>query len=86
MNFDDIRPFYDDEVPAAIERLLTEPAFHSALRYVFPDKRPDEVIAKLKQIRTINEFQSGIIAAAVRSIQISTTRGIRHEGLDHLDR
>lgn len=86
MNFDDIRPFYDDEVPAAIERLLTEPAFHSALRYVFPDKRPDEVIAKLKQIRTVNEFQSGIIAAAVRSIQISTTRGIRHEGLEQLDR
>lgn len=86
MNFDDIRPFNDDEVPAAIERLLSEPDFHSALRYVFPDKRPDEVVAKLKKICSINEFQSGIVAAAVRSIQISTTRGIRHEGLERLDR
>jgi 1-acyl-sn-glycerol-3-phosphate acyltransferase len=86
MNFDDIRPFNDDEVPAAIERLLTEPSFHTALRYVFPDKQPHEMVAKLRQIRTINDFQSDIIAAAVRSIQISTTRGIRHEGLERLDR
>ena len=86
MSFDEIRPFSDDEVPAAIERLLTEPSFHNAIRYVFPDKRPDEVITKLKQIRTIDEFQGSIIASAVRNIQISTTRGIRHQGLDNLNK
>jgi len=86
MSFDEIRPFSDEEVPAAIERLLKEPSFHTAIRYVFPDKRPDELIAKLKQIKTIDEFQGSIIAAAVRNIQISTTRGIRHQGLDNLSK
>lgn len=86
MSFDEIRPFSDEEVPAAIERLLTEPSFHNAIRYVFPDKRPDEIVYKLKQIQTIDDFQASIIAAAVRNIQISTTRGIRHEGLDQLNK
>lgn len=86
MSFDEIRPFSDEEVPAAIDRLLTEPSFHTAIRYVFPDKRPDELIAKLKQIKTIDEFQGSIIASAVRNIQIATTRGIRHEGLENLSR
>lgn len=86
MSFDEIRPFSDEEVPAAIERLLREPSFHNAIRYVFPEKRPDEIIAKLKQITTIDEFQGSIIASAVRNIQISTTRGIRHRGLDNLNK
>lgn len=85
-NFEEIRPFHDNEVPGAIERLLNEPAFHTAMRYVFPEKSPEELIAKLKLIRSVDEFQSEIIAHAVRNIQISTTRGVRHEGLDQLSK
>ena len=83
-NFEEIRPYHDNEVPDAIERLLTEPSFHTAMRYVFPEKSPEELIAKLKLIRSVDEFQSDIIAHAVRNIQLSTTRGVRHEGLDKL--
>jgi 1-acyl-sn-glycerol-3-phosphate acyltransferase len=85
-NFEEIRPYHDNEVPGAIERLLNEPSFHTAMRYVFPDKSPEELIAKLKRIRSVDEFQSDIIAHAVRNIQLSTTRGVRHEGLDKLSK
>ena len=85
-NFEEIRPYHDNEVPDAIERLLTEPSFHTAMRYVFPEKSPEELIAKLKLIRSVDEFQSDIIAHAVRNIQLSTTRGVRHEGLDKLSK
>lgn len=86
MSFDEIRPYHDDEVVVAIERLLSEPSFHTAMRYVFPEKRPEELIAKLRSIRSVDEFQSNIIAQAVRNIQINTTRGVRHEGLEQLNK
>ncbi len=85
-NFEEIRPYHDNEVPVAIERLLNEPSFHTAMRFVFPEKSPEELIAKLKLIRSVDEFQSDFVAHAVRNIQLSTTRGVRHEGLDKLSK
>ncbi len=85
-NFDEIRPYHDNEVPGAIERLLTEPSFQTAMRYVFPEKSPEEFNAKLRLIRSVDEFQSEIIAHAVRNIQLSTTLGVRHEGLEQLSK
>ena len=83
--FDPIRPFYDHEVQAAIGRLLSEPSFHTALRYVFPDLSGDDVKERLLSLHSVDEFQANIISNAVAAIIRSTTSGVRVAGLEQLD-
>jgi len=84
-DFDLIRPFKDEEVPAAIERLLTEPSFAKALQYVFPDKDPGKVKQVLEGIRSTKEFQEIIISEAVKNIVRASTHGLEVSGLEKLD-
>lgn len=83
--FDPIRPFYDHEVQTAIGRLLSEPSFHTALRYVFPDLSGDDVKERLMSLHSVDEFQANIISNAVAAIIRSTTSGVRVAGLENLD-
>ena len=46
--FDTIRPFNDDEVQAAITRLLDNPHFRAALKFVFPSMDSSTLEAQLK--------------------------------------
>lgn len=80
-----IRPFYDHEVPEAIDRLSKQPSFHTALRFVFPDVRSEVLLDRLKNIHTVRDFQSSLIYQAVKSIVRSSTRGVKATGLDALD-
>ena len=57
LSFDAIRPFYDEEVAPAMQRLLKEDSFHTALTYIFPEISEDEIIAKLNAIKSTSEFQ-----------------------------
>lgn len=80
-----IRPFYDHEVPDAIERLSKQPSFHTALRFVFPDMRSEELLEKLRSVRTIRDFQTSLIYDAVKRIVRSSTKGVKQTGLQLLD-
>lgn len=86
LSFDQIRPFKDDEVKPAIQRLIAEPSFHTALRYVFPDKSTDYLLGLLNTIDSVSDFQDKIISHAVNAIIRSTTKGVRISGLENLNR
>jgi 1-acyl-sn-glycerol-3-phosphate acyltransferase len=86
LSFDAIRPFYDEEVAPAMQRLLKEDSFHTALTYIFPEISEDEIIAKLNAIKSTSEFQREIIAPAVYSIVEATTKGLSINGLEMLDK
>ncbi len=82
--FEDIRPYNDTEVPAAIERLLSEPGFRKTLKYFFP-KVPIEVTEeKLRKIKTIKDFQREFIARMVTAIEGMTTKGVTFHGLENI--
>lgn len=51
--FDDIRPYYDSEIPAAMERMASDPILTPALRFLDEDIDVNAFRAKLRQIRTI---------------------------------
>jgi hypothetical protein len=86
LNFDEIRPFKDDEVPDAIERLLVQPSFHTALRYVFPSSKPDSIIEILRRIKSVDEFQDQIISHAVSAIIRASTKGVKTQGIEKIDK
>ena len=82
--FDTIRPFNDDEVQAAITRLLDNPHFRAALKFVFPSMDSSTLEAQLKTISTVDEFQAKIISNAVAAIIHNSTTGLKSFGLENL--
>jgi hypothetical protein len=57
MNFDNIRPFHDDELPAAFDELLADPMFCQILTYLFPDVSLEAQAARMRACRTKLDFQ-----------------------------
>ena len=58
LEFDQIRPFNDDEVSTKIAQLCEVPYFSRVLTFLYPGQPLEAVMAKLKTIRTIDQFQS----------------------------
>ena len=83
--FDDIRPYTDAEIPAAMQRLVAYPEFRAVSGYLFPDRPFDEVAALLTSSRTVDEFQSRFMVPVVEALMAKTTDGVTVEGMEKLD-
>ncbi len=83
--FDDIRPYTDAEIPAAMQRIVAYPEFRAVSGYLFPDRPFDEVAALLTSSRTVEEFQSRFMVPVVEALMAKTTDGVTVEGLEKLD-
>jgi len=59
--FDDIRPFYDDEVEPAIDRLLGNDQFRYVLNYLFPGEKLNKVEMLMQTITNQRDFQYKLI-------------------------
>lgn len=84
-NFDDIRPFHDEEVPVVLERLLNEPSFESVASKAIPFIKYDELKKSLLNVKSKSEFQHSIMLKILDYIELTTTKGVKTEGLDQLD-
>lgn len=58
--FEDIRPYNDDEVPAAVDRLISDMYFPWLVSTLAPEKTLSEVKTKFKTIKTIQQFQEDV--------------------------
>lgn len=83
--FDDIRPYYDSEIPAAAQRVADNPYFTAIINYLFPDKNVDEYIKEFRAISTTNEFQAQIMHHVIRSIVEKSSSGLTASGFDKLN-
>ncbi len=55
--FDDIRPFNEDEIPAAMHRIAQSDAFPLIASFVYPDLPVDKVREKFAAFKTVKDFQ-----------------------------
>ena len=55
--FDRIRPFEPEELPAVYDRLLANPQFRQVLAYLYPGVGIDDIAARMRACRTNLEFQ-----------------------------
>ena len=83
--FDDIRPYTDAEIPAAMQRLVAYPEFRVVCGYLFPDKPFAEVAAVVASSRTVEEFQGRFMVPVVEALMDKTTDGVTVEGMEKLD-
>lgn len=74
-NFENIRPFNDDEVREKIDLLISEPQFETVISKVFKDVPFAIVKRQLSQINTIREFQIEFVLPILKMLMSSSTEG-----------
>ena len=83
-NFDDMRSFEDEEINAVIRRVIEVEAVQNVLRSIFPDQDFDELVARLKRVNSVYEFQHAVIVPFIQKLAGSTQSTISFNGLDKL--
>jgi len=83
--FDDIRPYWDEEIPAAMQRIVQDPYFPPVAQYVYPDRTVDEVKEIMLKCRKIYEFQTTVMKQVNEQVIERTTNGLSYGGVEHLD-
>ena len=82
--FEEIRPYMDDEISAAMDRIAGSTSFPLLASYVFPDRNIDEVRGEVRSYKTIHDFQMGIMYWANRKIIKDSTASFACGGMENI--
>lgn len=85
-NFDDIRPYRDDEVQAVLLELTREPKMLALLSKLLPHIPVEKTVEILQQHRTIADFQKHLVHTYVHELEAVTTKGVEFIGCENLDK
>lgn len=83
-DFEDIRPYNDEEINPALKRIVAVPEFEKILDFLFPEKDKGRIIQNLTQISTALDFQKHFMHPLVNSIVNKTSKGLTTSGFDKL--
>lgn len=82
--FSDIAPFTDEEADAALTRLSNHPNTKWVSKFIFPDK-PETFLAEvLRNIHTVDQFQSVVMAKAIQWVVDTSMTDFTYEGIENL--
>ena len=82
-NFDDIRPFNADEIPAATQRMADSEVIPAIAQYLGV---PAEVLReRIRSIKTLKEFQLGLLKEVIETLLKKTTTQFDWAGLESID-
>lgn len=84
--FEDIRPYFDEEIPAAMQRIAESSVLPVLSSFVFPDKSIEEVRQLLLSFRTIKDFQLGVMYDVNKRIIANSISEFTCGGIEHLDK
>ncbi len=84
-DFEDIRPYNDEEINPALIRITAVPEFGKILEFLFPDKDKGQILHNLSQTHTALDFQKTFMHPLVNSIVSRTSKGLTTSGFDKLD-
>lgn len=78
--FDDIRPYYDEEVPQVLEELLADPGFRKVASVAFPDVPFDALAREIRSFTGKKDFQIKIAYPLIWNLANKFSDGLT---LDH---
>jgi len=82
--FDDIRPYNDAEIPAAMQRIANSEYLKTICDFVFPGKEVNEIKAMISDFTLIDEFQSKVMHLVNKRIIETTIDRFSYNGLEYL--
>ena len=81
-NFDDIRPFNADEIPAATQRMADSEVIPAIAQYFGV---PAEALReRIRSIKTLKEFQLGLLKEVIETLLNKTTTSFDWSGLENI--
>ena len=83
-NFDDIRPYNEDEIPAAMQRIAQSGSFPLLASYIYPDEPLEEVRKRVASYTTVRQFQAETMAKVNERIIEKTITKFTCSGLENL--
>ena len=83
--YDDLRPYRDEEIPAAMQRIVANPYFRALAAYLYPEVAVEKLEEQFRNIRTVNQFQLEVMDKAIKTIVAKSTQGFSCHGLECLD-
>jgi len=83
--FDDIRPYVDAEIPAAMQRIADSEYLKPICDFVFPDKNISEIKAMLSNFTEIADFQFKVMYFVNDQIIKTTIDHFSYDGITYLD-
>ncbi len=84
--FDDLRPYYDEEINAAMCRIADNPLFPKVAEFLYPDKNLEDVKNMIRGIKDTDGFQIYVMYHTMSEIIKKTIDNFTFGGLDNLDR
>lgn len=78
--FEVIRPYRDEEVKPAIERLVNHPGFAGVLSYLYQGADAAELTRRFRSIDGVHKFQQFFSSHTVETIVKKTSRGLSYSG------
>ena len=82
--FKDIAPYDDNDFKATMARLVKEPGFENAIRYVMPAADYEQLVQNLLQIDNKEDFQKKVMFGILLMLENKTTAGVTDSGLETL--
>lgn len=82
--FDDIRPYYDSEVPEAMQRIASDPLLLPVLRFFNLEERENEFREALRGISSTAQLQEQVMKPALEQIVRQTIDILSFEGIDDI--
>ena len=82
--FEDIRPYSDEEAVQALDRVSRHPMLPIISKYLFPKSSVDALAQKLRSVRSIDEFQAVIMIDVINAVLARTSEGFTFSGMDNL--
>jgi hypothetical protein len=85
-DFEDIRPYYDPEAHAVLQRMSKDPLFMKLVNNLWPEMTAAEAKAKADRVNRAMDFQLEFMHGAIRTIVARSSDGLSFNGFDRLDK
>lgn len=85
-NFDDIRPYNADEIPAAIQRMADSEVVPAIVDYLMPNMSVEAFRDRIRNIRTTEEFQLNLLRGLFEILVQKTTTQFDWSGLENISK
>ncbi|MCL2415106.1 MAG: 1-acyl-sn-glycerol-3-phosphate acyltransferase, partial [Bacteroidales bacterium] len=83
--FEKIRPYNNDEIPEAMQRIADAHEVGNIVSFLFPEMKLTEVRDLIRSIETTEEFQKLLAIKSFQKIVKQTTKGVTVEGFENID-
>lgn len=84
-NFESIRAYTSDEIPAAMERLCDAKPFMKVLSTLFPLMPKEQLKQTLLSFKTSYDLQSQMVVPFLEYLEATLTTGVDLKGLENID-